>query len=154
MRLEWVIMAEGLAQDAKAAISAISIGQNVAISPTLPFITKRALLAHLIEDDDAVKTGDQLTYRVSFISPTDKTLNAVTASASVGSFAWPDLPRAIDLPVEMILNCPEYGRYRFEVEVTLPDAVVLSETIDFWIRESPAPGQSVSERIAGRSTFV
>ena len=109
MRLEWIILAEGLGADAKGALTVIGLNQNVLITPTLPATTKRAILAHFTENGAEAKPGEPIFFRVSFVSPSGKTISAQNGSAQFTLSRWPDIPAAIDLPAEMILNCSEYG---------------------------------------------
>jgi hypothetical protein len=147
MKLEWIILAEGLGQDAKSAITAIGIGQNVLIAPTLPAVTKRAILAHFVidktdDDTEPLKEGDKLLFRVSFVSPSGKVIQAISAPATLAPMPWPDLPASIDMPAEMLLTCPEYGRYEIIIEADLPDGKTINGHLDFYVREAPPPPPS------------
>src|ERR1700728_4346746 len=142
MKLEWIILAEGLGQDAKAAVTVIGIGQNMLLSPTLPALTKRAILAHFVENgsDDAgsaVKAGDQLVFSVRVTSPSGKVITAMNTPATLAPKVWPDLPASIDMPAEMVFTCPEYGRYEISVDASLPSGDAIGGSIDFYVREAP-----------------
>jgi hypothetical protein len=137
MKLEWVILAEGLGQDSKGAVTAIGLNQNVLITPTVPASTKRAIMAHFVEDGDAVKTGDKMTFRVTFVSPSGKIINALTSPATLAPMPWSDLPISIDMPAEMVLACVEYGTYTINAEVELPTGETMSGNVKFYVREAP-----------------
>ena len=139
MKLEWVILAEGLGQDSKGAVTAIGLNQNILISPTLPASTKRAVLAHFVEDGTSLSAGQQFTFRISFISPSGKVISAQTGSAPLIVPPWADLPIAIDMPAEMMLNCSEYGTHRIEVSMELPDGDEIKGHVDFYVREKAPP---------------
>jgi hypothetical protein len=139
MKIEWILLAEGLGQDAKGAITAIGINQNVLATPTLPAATKRAVLSHLAADHTEVKTGDKLTVRFSVTSPSGKVISASTAQVTVGPFAWPDLPIFFDFPVELVVTFSEYGTHRFEVAAQVGDSTETSDHIDFYVVNPPDP---------------
>lgn len=144
MRLEWIILAEGLGQDAKAAVTAIGLGQNVLIAPSLPAVTKRAILAHFVENgstsaeesEKPVKAGDQLIFGVKVTSPSGNVITAMNTPAMLAPKAWPDLPASIDMPAEMVLTLPEYGCYKISVDATLPSGDAITGSLDFYVMEA------------------
>ena len=137
MKVEWVLLAEGLGQDAKGAITAISINQNVLATATLPVTTKRAVVAHLITDQAEVEAGDKLTVRFSVTSPGGKVIAATTAQATIGPGQWPDLPVTFDFPVELVVTYNEYGTHFFEVAVQGGDSSETSGRIEFYVVNGP-----------------
>ena len=138
MKLGWILLAEGLGQDAKGAVTAIGLNQNILITSTLPAQAKRAILAHFVEDGSTVKTGDQLMFRVSFVSPSGKVISAMNSPAILAPMPWSDLPVSIDLPAEMILSCSEYGAYEINVEVELSTGETVGGQEKFYVREPPS----------------
>ena len=140
MKLEWVILAEGLGQDAKGAITAIGLNQNLFIAPTLPSVTKRAIFAHFTEDPTNVEPGRQVTFTTSFISPSGKVIASQTGSVQLATPIWPNLPTTIDLPAEMFLNCTEYGAHKLEVRMRLPDDEEIVGSVDLHVRQEAAQG--------------
>jgi hypothetical protein len=139
MKVEWMLLAEGLGQDAKGAITAIGIDQNVLASPVLPTTTKRALVTHLTAEQDEVRTGDKLTLRFSVTSPSGKVIAATTTQATVGSFPWPELPTFLDFPAELVVTFNEYGTHYFEVAVQAGDSAETSGRVDFYVINPPDP---------------
>lgn len=133
MKIGWVLLAEGLGQDAKGAITVIGLNQNIFAASSLPSTTKRAVVAHLVADDKPLKPGDKLTVRFSVMSPSDQVISAQTAQATVGELAWPDLPATSDLPAEMLLTFSEYGMHRFEVAVQTSIGEEMKGQIDFYV---------------------
>lgn len=118
MRVEWVILAEGLGQDSKGAITAIGLNQNVLVAPSFPVSTKRAVVAHLVDYQQHLKVGDKINLRFSATSPSGKVIAAQSVQAAIGQPPpWPDLPANADMPAEMILTFYEYGTHRIEVSV-------------------------------------
>jgi hypothetical protein len=141
VKIEWVLLAEGLGQDAKGAITALGLNQNILAAPSLPSTTKRAVIAHLAADDEPLETGDKITLRFSVTSPSGQVIAAQTAQATVGTVPWPDLPVTSDLPVEMLLTFNEYGTHRFEVAVQTTGGEELKGQIDFYV---VTPAQSMA----------
>lgn len=133
MKVEWILLAEGLGQDAKGAITVIGLNQNVLGAPSLPVTTKRAVVAHFVADKGSLAPGDKLTLRFSVTSPSGKVIAAQTAQATIGQLPWPDLPASSDLPVELGLTFYEYGTHRFEVAVQTADGQEVTGQIDFYV---------------------
>lgn len=133
MKLEYILLAEGLGQDSKGAITAIGLNQNVFATASFPATTKRAVIAHLVHDGKPLQPGDKITLRFTVTSPSGKMIAAQTAQATVGQIAWPDLPVTSDLPAEMLLTLNEYGTYRFEVAVQMPDGEEMTGQIEFYV---------------------
>lgn len=133
-----MILAEGLGQDSRGAITIIGVNQNVLEASSLPAVTKRAVLVHFVDDDHDLKIGDQLNFRIKVVSPSEEVINAQAAQANVGASRWPDLPLAIDFPIEIILNCPEYGSYRIELDAQFPEGVAFKESVVLYVKELSA----------------
>jgi len=137
MKLEWIILAEGIGQDAKGATTAIGLNQNILATPSLPATTKRAVIAHLMADQGAMNPGDRVTVRFTVTSPSGHVIAAQTAQATIGQIAWPDLPVYWDLPVELLLTFSEYGTHKFEVSVQTANGQEAEERIDFYVVVPP-----------------
>lgn len=135
MRLEWMLLAEGLGQDSRGAVTAIGLNQNILLTPTLPVQTKRAIVLHLVDDHSAIKPGDKLVFRVSFVSPSGKVINAITSQASLTPGPWSDLPFTVDVPAEMTLLCSEYGTYEINAEVDSPAGETIGSQVALYVRE-------------------
>ena len=149
MKIEWILLAEGLGQDAKGAFSAIGLNQNVLATPSLPATTKRAVVAHLVDTEGTLNSGDKITLRFSVSSPSGQVIAAQTIQAAIGPRPWPDLPLASDLPVELVLTFHQFGTHKFEVAVQTPDGVEIKESLDFYVLVPPAP--SVEHLAAGQT---
>jgi hypothetical protein len=139
MKLEWMLLAEGLGQDSRGAVTAIGLNQNVLLTPTLPVQTKRAIVLHLVDDQSAIKSGDKLVLRVSFVSPSGKVINAITSQANLTPGPWLDLPFTIDVPAEMMLLCSEYGTYEINAEVELSAEETIGSQVALYVREPISP---------------
>ncbi len=137
MKLEWIILAEGIGQDSRGAFTLIGINQNVLTIPRLPRATKRIVMPHLVVDEKEFKPGDSVAFKVSVISPSNEILSAHPGQIALGEVMWPDLPVALDLPVDVMLNCSEYGAYRVEVIAQLGGDSVKSDVI-IYVRQ-PTP---------------
>jgi hypothetical protein len=138
MKLEWILLAEGIGQDARGAITMIGLNQNVLVAPALPALTKRALMAHLVDDDQPLKEGDVINFKLKAVSPTDEVISVQSGQGVIAPTIWPDLPHMLDFPMEMILNCQEYGTYRIEFEMKFPDGKTSQETVSLYVRQPPS----------------
>jgi len=137
VKVDWLLLAEGVGQDSKGALTAIGLSQNVLAAPSLPATTKRAVIAHLVEEAGGLKLGDKISVKVRVTSPAGEVISAQNAQAIVGGIQWPDLPMSVDLPVEILLNVSEYGAYRFEVFVQPVGADEMKGEVGFYVVEGP-----------------
>lgn len=142
MKIEWTILAEGLGTSANGAVTAIGLNQNLIVTPTLPVMTKRAVLAHLIAEDDGL-TNSELGISVRVLSPVGQVLAAQTGAGIIGIPPWPDLPAAFDLFAEFPLRLADYGNYVVEVDVTGADGISMKGQASFYVR-SPLPEVAAS----------
>ena len=112
MKISWVVLAEGITQDAKGAFSLIGLNQNIVFVDSLPSQTKRALLAHL---ESAVSEGaDDLspaTFTFTVKSPSGAIISAQTGQIQSGEFPFKDLPATADIPFEAMIPIGETGEY-------------------------------------------
>ena len=138
MKIEWILLAEGLGQDAKGAITAIGLNQNVLATPSLPATTKRAVVARLVgEDGGSLNSGDKVTLRFSVSDPAGHVIAAQTAQGTIGPRPWPDLPLSSDLPIELVLTFQQYGTHKFEVAVQASDGTEVNGHLDFYVVTPP-----------------
>lgn len=137
MKLEWVLLAEGLGQDARGAVTAIGINQNVLTVQKLPVTTKRAIMAHITGENDSLNSGDKLSFRFRVISPSEDTVSTQGGQILLGERPHPELPVSIDVPVEVIFDVTEYGPYRLTMTLNLPnDEQETGETV-LYVKEAP-----------------
>jgi hypothetical protein len=137
MKIEWTILAEGLGTAANGAVTAIGLNQNLILTPTLPVMTKRAVLAHLTAEDGALAEAE-LGIAVRVLSPVGQVLAALTTLGKVGPQPWPDLPVSFDLYTELPLRLTDYGTYVVEVDVTGPEGASAKSQTNFYVR-GPLP---------------
>lgn len=138
MKLEWVLLAEGLGQDSRGAVTAIGINQNVLVVQKLPATTKRAIIAHIIDEDNSLNSGDKLSFRFRVISPSGETVSTQGGQILLGERLHPDFPLAVDMPVEVIFDVAEYGRYRLTMALNLPDGEQLTGEALLYVKEAPS----------------
>ena len=133
MKIEWILLAEGLGQDAKGALTAIGLNQNVLATPSLPATTKRAVVARLVAGDGTLNSGDKVSLRFSVSDPAGQVIAAQTMQGAIGSCPWPDLPLSTDLPIELVLTFQHYGTHKFEVAVQASDGTEVKDHLDFYV---------------------
>jgi hypothetical protein len=144
MKIGWVLLAEGIGQDSRAVLTAIGLNQNVLATPTLPTVTKRAIVAHVVSDTEPLKLGDKLNITFNIMSPRGKIITAQSGQVTIGKVPWPDLPVSIDLPVELVFNVSEYGTYLIGATVQVADGPETIERIEFYVVNAPSPDSTES----------
>lgn len=120
MKIDWVLLAEGATLDARGAVTAVGLNQNIFPAASLPATTKRAIISHVIEDPGVIQPQSKFTISIRIRDPRGNVVVAQTAAVAVGHIPWPSLPLTTDLPLELALNLTEYGTYHFEVEIQPP----------------------------------
>lgn len=146
MKIEWILLAEGIGQDARPATTVIGLNQNVLVAPSLPASTKRVVIAHLVADDKPWNPGDKVTVRFSVMSPSSQVIAAQTAQATVVEQAWPGLPASTDLPAELLLTISEYGVHRFEVNVQPPTGEEMKGEVNLYVISPNQPLMDGTEK--------
>jgi hypothetical protein len=141
MKVEWVLIADGAAQDSRGAVTAVALNQNVLSAPTLPVPAKRAVIAHVAEAPGILKPGDKFEVTFQVTAPSGDVISVQKAQIAVGQLQWPDLPVSTDLPVELLLNLSEYGSHHIEVKVRTAGGDQSEGSVDLFV--VPPPGDSV-----------
>lgn len=139
MRLEWILLAEGVGTNATGSASAISINSNVLATPSVPVPTKRVVIAHFVGEpgESAHLAGRDVTVTARVLSPSG---DAVLAHSATGKFvapAWPELPSGLDIVIELPLRITEYGPHDIVVSAQADDGAVMEGRIQLYVMEPP-----------------
>jgi hypothetical protein len=135
VKLDWMLLAEGFGQDAKGAITAIGVNQNVVLAPSLPITTKRAVLVHIVDEAGSLKPGGKVHFSFSVHSPSGQVLLAQSGQLAVGEKVWQDLPASVDLPAEFTLTAYEYGVHRITAQINYDDIDGVEYSIPLYVHE-------------------
>lgn len=138
MNIGWIIVAEGITNDSRNALTLVALNQSILPTPTLPVATKRAVLTHVVDVELPEGTPIQLSYSVA--SPSGRVLLAQSATLIAGPVAWPEIPATLDFPAEFLVNVTEFGRHAIRVEVEVFGEVAASAEEAFYVVETPAEG--------------
>jgi hypothetical protein len=145
VKIGWVLLAEGIGQDSKGVLTAIGLNQNVLATTTLPSVTKRAIVVHVVSDAHTLKMGDGFNVAFKVTNPQGKVITAQSGQVTVGKISWPGLPISFDMPVELVINVSEYGTYLIEATVQVADGPEMAEHVEFYVVN--APDQNSGESI-------
>jgi hypothetical protein len=139
MELEWILLAEGFGTNGVGAVTAISINQNVVVAAALPAPAKRVILAHFVSTDADQHDLDnaEVTVTAQAVSPSGAIVFAHTAGGRFPPPTWPDLPRGLDVAVELQLRLTEYGRHEIRVSAVAANREMSGSTYLF-VKEPPA----------------
>jgi hypothetical protein len=138
VKISWLILAEGLAQDSKGAYTVVGINQNILLTSTVPTQTKRAIIAHLTavsEDSGQKMNGASFTF--SILSPSKVTLSAHSGQAAEASFPFPDLPATVDIAADFMVPITEFGEYQICLEVRFADGDVARAVESLYVMRPP-----------------
>jgi len=138
MELEWILLAEGFGTNGVGAVTAISINQNVVVAEALPTTSKRVILAHFVsrEDERADLVDAEVTVAVQAVAPSGAVVFAHTAGGRFPPPTWPDLPRGLDVAVELQLRLTEYGRHEIRVSASAAGQNMSGRT-NLWVKQPP-----------------
>lgn len=138
MKLDWLIMAEGFGLDAGGVITLIGINQNVLIATSLPTITKRALVAHVVDDSGKLSEGSQVAAVFTATDPSGAVITRIEGKLVIRKRLLPDLPPTLDLPAEFRLTIKEFGAYTLGVEVSSADGTPATGSLTLHVMQRPA----------------
>jgi hypothetical protein len=116
--IKWILLAEAVAQNGDGVLSAIGIGQNVALAYSLPVRTKRALVVR-VESTEAELPGDQMVVEFSVVAPSGKTIVAQNAQAPIGPPKFTEFPWTAHIPAELGMTLTEFGTHVVRAAVTI-----------------------------------
>jgi hypothetical protein len=114
MNIEWMLLAEGVTQDARGALTAVGLNQNVFAADEFPAHTKRAVVTRL----SGLSEDTRLSFRYAVTTPSGRTLTAQGNDIELGKRRVASLPASLDLPGEFVVSVSEYGEHRIEFEAT------------------------------------
>lgn len=118
MLLDYVIVAEGVGQDSRGAMTLVAVDQVALIAQTLPISVARLLIVRAVEARVGELTaGADLSMRFQVTSPSGDTVAAGSVTGKGGERVLPDIPVAIQVILQVQFQAPEVGEYR--VAVTL-----------------------------------
>jgi hypothetical protein len=149
MKVEWVALADGVGQDTRGAVTAIALSQNVFPAPTLPAVTKRAVVIHITAEPGTLKPGESFGVTFNVCDPHGRVINAQSGQVVVGPTAWPDLPVVADVPAEMLVNVTEYGAYRIEVTIRPNVGEEIVRSVEFYATDPSLAAEVIPPPIFG-----
>ena len=140
MRIESIVLAEGLGQDSRGALTAIGLSQNVYIAESLPATTKRAVVVHMTECAE----GESLAFTFTVKDPSGKVNSAQSGEVRLGKALFRDLPVGADLPVETAITFTSMGTYTIGIEVRQSDGTTHNASVPLHVVE-PAARRTLEE---------
>lgn len=138
MNIQWVLMAEGITQDARGAVTAVGVCQTVLVAPTLPVQAKRAIVALITGENEEFVAGRQFSYSVSVADPSGRTLSALSGLGAIGPVPYPELPFGLNVASESVFTVIEYGRHVITLVVQAGDDPELTAEVNFYAAKPPA----------------
>lgn len=114
MRIAWLLLAEGIAQDAKGAFSLIEVNQNLVFVGATPTQTKRALFVHLEGEPGELPDRDlsNASFVFTILSPSNVTVSAQSGQIQASGLPFPELPASADIPFDVVIPVTELGEYK------------------------------------------
>ena len=138
MNIQWVLMAEAIAQDGRGGLTAVGVSQMILVAPELPVQVKRAVVALVKGEKGEIVPGDKIAFAISLISPSDDIISKHSAQVDIQTLPWPDLPPSMNLASESVFTVTEYGQHRIQVTVQFDEHPELTAESDFWVMAPPS----------------
>jgi hypothetical protein len=136
MKIDFLIMGEGVVQDASGGFSMVRIGADILQPASLPASTKRSVLLGLREEEDSpilVGTSSRIELRVT--APSGKIVAVATNTFVIGNKAFSEVPGTALIPADFQILVEETGRYVIRAELSQPDTEV--ETAERYVHVVP-----------------
>jgi len=154
VKIQWVIMAEGITTDARGALAAVGLGQSAIIVPAVPAQAKRAVIAQISGEKDELYPGLPVSFSVSVLDPSGKALSVNSGQVPIGPMPFPDMPLGLNLASEVMFMISNYGRHVIRVAAQVSDAPEMATEVEFYATQppldlgatssgNPAPAQSI-----------
>jgi hypothetical protein len=154
LRLEWLGIAEGSANDARGALALVGVNQDVIPAPSLPHVQREVLIVHVADDDGDIFTeGTNVYVEIRVDSPTGRTLSSSRSSVSLGKKQYPTIPAThLQVLAEVMMRFDEYGTYVITCNVEAPEEQRIQGQKRIYVvdpKTAQADGQNVP--LQGRS---
>ncbi len=139
MRLDWILLAEGIGTNATGSVSVISINSNVLATPSVPILTKRVVVAHFVGEpgESAHLAGHDVAVTARVLSPSGDAILAHSVTGKFGAPIWPELPSGLDIAIELPLRITEYGAHDIVVSAQADDGTDMEGRIQLYVMEPP-----------------
>ncbi|TRO64776.1 hypothetical protein [Streptomyces sp. IB201691-2A2] len=115
MRIDSVLLAEGIATDARGAFTAVGVNQKIISSAALPFAVKQNLVLIFTDESDESEftspEGKDFSVSVRLLDPDGQASFAVSQPLPKVKKSWVDLPSLMNLVVEVSVSGNRYGKY-------------------------------------------
>jgi hypothetical protein len=123
MRLDGVLLCEGIGQDARGAFTFIAVNQNVLVAESLPHVEKRICVILLSEERPNEESTTKLSGTASFKvrKPNGDIDFAITQPIPQVQKRWSDLATNLIFAADVLVQASEYGEYAVECEITPTD---------------------------------
>ena len=119
MLLDYVIVAEGIGQDSRGAVTLIAVDQVALIAQTFPVSVSRFLVVRAIEENvGELLPGADLSMRFTVASPSGDIVAAGSVAGKGGERVLPGIPVAIQVILQVQFQAPEVGTYRLAVTLS------------------------------------
>lgn len=133
MIVKWVIMAEGLTQDARGALTVVGLAQSLLATPNLPTATKRAVVMLLTGDSDEFIPGRPIKFKTSIEAPSGEMIFEHQGSVPMGPNNFPGLPSGVTIASDITFTAKEYGRYFIKMSAQPADHPRLEAGLHFYV---------------------
>jgi hypothetical protein len=137
MRIQWALLAEGITQDARGALTAVGLAQSVLAAPALPVMIKRAVVILLSVSIEEYAPGDPVRFTFRVESPSGESIAAHDGTIQMIIPAFPDLPIGINLAAESVFTVKEYGRHVVRVAAQSGNNDKLEIDLEFYVTTPP-----------------
>lgn len=133
MIVEWSILAEGMTQDARGALTVVGLAQTVGMAPKLPLAVKRAAIILLTGDNEEFIAGRPVNFSLKIEGPSGQIVCENQGVTPIAPNPFPDLPFGVTIAGEVAFIAHEYGRYVLTIEVQPVDHPRLEAKMNFYI---------------------
>jgi hypothetical protein len=142
---DWLGIAEGVANDARGALTLVGVNQNVLIAPQFPHNDVRTIIILAVDEEGTVLTADaSIDLDIQLVSPAGKVLFANHQSVNMSAASNPaGIPpevtsRGFQFVGSLSLQLTEYGRHVLSATIVVGDAEPESRSRNLWVVRPPS----------------
>ncbi|WP_405425213.1 DUF6941 family protein [Streptomyces erythrochromogenes] len=115
MKIEHVLLAEGVAADIRGALTIVGFNQRVINTPSLPFNFRQTLVVTLTDEAEGDQQAQSAQISVSLTSPEGTAAFAFTQMVQIPVKPGKGVPVLTNIAIDVPFSGVSYGNYKVKV---------------------------------------
>jgi hypothetical protein len=137
MRVASFFLADSLAIDSTAAITAVRLGQNIIRRDSLPSAVRRSALFSVFDGRDEATRGRVFDAKLIVVAPSGLKVVEMDNQIVVEQKEYEDIPMELLLPaIDLMIPLPDFGEYRFIASMTDQNSTRVEAELSLHVRHA------------------